>query len=147
MSITTLWVKPLQELDEGEIHNHFFSKIYLGGSIRLEMFDLTLGSDPGSLLSNLRRRILSSTSQLNWSTSHFLFLAQLLVLCFDHQVHLDVHRMPLIRQPATLFHIYISLHLPYPLGPPEYPSFTHFSMKRCPPVLHPHCPPFLTLSS
>ena len=67
------------------------------------MFDLTLGSDPGSLLSNLRRRILSSSPQLKWSTSHFLFLAQLLVLCFDHQVHLDVHLMPLIRQPATFF--------------------------------------------
>ena len=72
------------------------------------MFDLTLGSDPGSLLSNLRRRILSSSPQLKWSTSHFLFLAQLLVLCFDHQVHLDVHLMPLIRQPATFSHLHQS---------------------------------------
>ena len=123
------------------------SKTFVNYNSLGQMFDLTLGSDPGSLLSNLRRRILSSSSQPNWSTSHFLFLAQLLVLCFDHQVHLDVHLMPLIRQHATFFHISISLHLPYPPGPPEYPSFTHFSMKRCPPVLHPHCPPFLTLSS
>ena len=125
MSITTLWVKPLQELDEGEIHNHFFSKIYLGRSIRLEMFDLTLGSDPGSLLSNLRRRILSSSPQPNWSTSHFLFLAQLLVLCFDHQVHLMFTLCHLFVNLQLFSHLHLYLlHLPYPLGPPENPSYS-----------------------
>ena len=109
------------------------------------MFDLTLGSDPGSLLSNLRRRIFSSSPQPNWSTSHFLFLAQLLVLCFDHQVHLDVHLMPLIRQPATFF---TSPSLPSPSALPTRStwisillsspwSIVHLSS----PHLHPHCPP------